>query len=127
MKLNNKGWGTTEMILLCCGLFIFLLIAVFFINRFYNSLGKEATSNYMHLETSLANASKEYIDDNNIIVTNSLIINAEDLIANNYINQLKDSKGNICTGYAKIVNNSSIMEYQGFIRCKNYETPNYSK
>jgi len=37
MKLNNKGWGTTEMFLLSGGLLIALLVAVFFISQLYGS------------------------------------------------------------------------------------------
>lgn len=38
MKLNNKGWGTVEMLLLSGGLLIALLVAVFFIYKLYSSL-----------------------------------------------------------------------------------------
>ena len=33
MKLDNKGWGTLEMVLLVAGLFIALLVAIYFISR----------------------------------------------------------------------------------------------
>lgn len=38
MKLNKKGWGTVEMLLLSGGLLIALLVAVFFIYKLYSSL-----------------------------------------------------------------------------------------
>lgn len=45
MKLNNRGWSTSEMILLMSVLFIFFLIAVFFIIKLYSSFDMTPTGN----------------------------------------------------------------------------------
>ncbi|MDD2504759.1 MAG: hypothetical protein PHF21_00625 [Bacilli bacterium] len=37
MKLNNNGWGYGMMIILMSILFVFLLIAIYFIYRFYSN------------------------------------------------------------------------------------------
>ena len=44
MKLNKKGWGTVEMLLLSGGLLIALLVAVFFIYKLYSSLDNSYTN-----------------------------------------------------------------------------------
>ena len=44
MKLNNKGWGTVEMLLLSGGLLIALLVAIFFIYKLYSSLDNSYTN-----------------------------------------------------------------------------------
>ena len=41
MKLDNKGWGLTEMIVICCGLVFCLLIAIYYINSLNGTLDKE--------------------------------------------------------------------------------------
>ncbi len=38
-KLNNNGWGLTEMLVLCAILLIALFVAAYLIYRLYQSLG----------------------------------------------------------------------------------------
>ena len=38
-KLNNKGWGLTEMLVISGAILLFLIIAAVMIYRFYSSLG----------------------------------------------------------------------------------------
>ncbi len=127
MKLNNKGWGTTEMILLSCGLLIALLVAAFFISQLFKSFNKQAQSNYLELETKLIEAGKNYVDNYNIEINDTFKVSSEILRLDGYINDLKDQDGNLCTGYVRVNNIDNILEYQGFIRCNNYESPNYSE
>lgn len=127
MKLNNKGWGTGEMILLSCGLLVALLVAVFFISQLFKGFDKEMENNYFKLETDLATAGEKYIKNNNINVKDNYIIDSETLRTNGYIQDLKDKNGNLCTGYVNVYNNNYILEYKGYIRCNNYETNGYGK
>jgi hypothetical protein len=39
MKLNKKGWGISEMLILSCLLLFCLLVAMFFIAQLYHGLG----------------------------------------------------------------------------------------
>lgn len=39
MKLNNRGWSMTEMLLFCAAILIALLIAAFLIYSLYKQLG----------------------------------------------------------------------------------------
>lgn len=45
MKLNNKGWGYRMMALLMTILVIFLIVAIFFIYKFYTNVGKNIINN----------------------------------------------------------------------------------
>ncbi len=36
-KLNNRGWGLVEMLLLCAALLVALLVAIYFIYVLYES------------------------------------------------------------------------------------------
>ena len=38
-KLNNKGWGLTEMLIISTVILITLIIAAVMIYRFYSSMG----------------------------------------------------------------------------------------
>ena len=38
-KLNNNGWGLTEMLVFCAILLIALFVAAYLIYRLYQSLG----------------------------------------------------------------------------------------
>lgn len=41
MKLNNRGWGYRMMTILMSILVIFLGIAIFYIYKYYSTIGKE--------------------------------------------------------------------------------------
>jgi len=45
MKLNNRGWGIKEMLLLSSILVFFFGVALYFIYVFYNSIEKELLIN----------------------------------------------------------------------------------
>ena len=40
MKLDNKGWGYRMMALFIIVLIVFLIIAIYYIYRFYEEIGK---------------------------------------------------------------------------------------
>ncbi len=126
MKLNNKGWGTTEMLLLSGGLLIALLVAVFFISKLYGSFENSvANRQYVDLENKLEDAAKEYVRKENISVENELRISATTLKDKNYLNSLSDNEGNSCSGYVNVFNSNGTKYYSAFISCPKYETANY--
>ena len=126
MKLNNRGWGTTEMILLSGGLLIALLVAIFFISQLYGNLGL-ATENkiYVDLESKIEMAAKNYITDNDIEVTGQYKLTLKTLKNHNYISTFEDKSGNNCNGYVTITNIDSVNHYKGYILCNDYQTQNY--
>ena len=126
MKLNNKGWGTMEMILLVCGLLIALLVAIFFISKLYGSFDKTISNkNYFELETKLESAAKEYVRDNNIQIDGETRISYETLKEHNKIDNLYDQDNNSCTGYVTISRIDNVNYYKGYISCPNYISDNY--
>ena len=126
MKLNNKGWGTMEMILLVCGLLIALLVAIFFISKLYGSFDKTISNkNYFELETKLESAAKEYVRDNNIQIDGETRISYETLKEHNKIDNLYDQDNNSCTGYVTISRIDNVNYYKGYISCPGYISDNY--
>ena len=126
---NNKGWGTLEMILLCIGLLIALIISIYFISVLYKSFGIETKTNkqYEDLEVKLSDAAKRYIGVTNLRVPDGTTskLTYEVLKEKGYIAELKDSNGKDCTGYVIIQNVDTINHFTSFIKCKNYTSNNY--
>lgn len=126
MKLNNKGWGTLEMLLLMGGLLLALIIAIFFISKLYGSFASSiGNRQYMDLENKLEEAAKNYIDDRNIEVNGEYRLTYETLKNNSYITELNDMDGNGCSGYVEVTNVDTIDHYRGYILCANYQTTDY--
>lgn len=126
MKLNNRGWGTGEMLLLSGGLLIALLVAVFFISKLYGNLAlTSANKIYIDLEGKIENAAKNYITDKEIEISGEYKITLNTLKNNNYITEFKDNEGNACNGYVSINNIDNINHYRGYVLCNDYQTPNY--
>ena len=123
MKLNNKGWGTLEMFLLSGGLFIALLVAVYFISKLYGSFDNAiAYKQYEDMEARLASAAKQYVIDNDIINSDTLTIYYDTLEVLGYIDSLNDNEGHPCTGYVVINKVDLANSYKSYIVCRNYKT-----
>lgn len=123
MKLNNKGWGTAQMLLFSAGILIALLVAIFFLYQLYNSLGEPLKNRqYYNLEDKLESAAKDYIDEFDVLVTGDYKLTLTTLKENHFIDEFTDSKGNECAGYVMISNKESGLSYQGYIVCQDYQT-----
>ena len=128
MKLNNKGWGTVEMLLISGGLLLALIVAIFFINKLYGSFDKAVGNRYyMDLETKIEDAARKYINDYNIIDPFNYRISLDTLQSGKYIDNVKDSNGNKCDGYVIVNKLNNINYYNAYISCPNYITTNYEK
>ena len=123
-KLNNKGWGALDMLLLSIGLLIALLVAIYYIGRLYGSLDN-ATKNkhYVDLTAKLEQAAERYVLINEIQVDNSLRIDYSNLKALGYITDFTDNNGRECNGYVMVTKPELVKIYTGHIICPNYETP----
>lgn len=123
MKLNKKGWGTVEMLLLSAGIFIALLVVVYFISKLYGSFDASISNRkYADIETKLASAAKKYVIENNVNVNGNIIIYSETLQALGYISALEDN----CSGYVDVSRVDLINTYKAYISCDNYKTRNLS-
>ncbi len=146
MKLNNKGWGFTEMIVLMTVLIIFLGIAVFFIYRLYNNLEANnviKSSNpvnnsdnngqkyfYSDLEYKLKNGAVKYVNNHyDEEITGDIVVSLKTLVNKNIITSIKDLKTNsTCSGYVKIIyENADYVTYKPYINCLNYTTSGYQE
>lgn len=123
MVKSNKGWGTLEMLLLSAGIFIALLVAVYFISKLYGSFDNSIKNKeYADMEAKLASAAKKYIIENNITNIDSLTIYSDTLEVLGYIDSLKDSNGYPCTGYVVVNKVDLVNSYKSYIVCRNYKT-----
>ncbi len=125
MKLNNKGWGTTEMIVISLALLIALIVSIYFISKLYGSFSLSNSNKiYVDLENNLVKATRKYVRDNDINVVTNYRVSYELLKQNGYINELKDSNNKDCNGYVIITNLDSKVYYKGYVICENYVTEN---
>ena len=126
MKLNNKGWGTTQMFILCGGLLLALLIAIYFINVLYGSLGAAVKNKqYIDMQTKLERAAMSYVINNSVWVEDNISIDYEVLKESGYIGELKDGYGNPCTGYVTVTKINGFNQYYAFLKCNNFVSEKY--
>ncbi len=124
MKEKKNGWGTLEMLLLCGGLVLALLVAIYFISKLYGSFDI-STSNrqYMNLEVKLENAARDYIKNNDINVVDNYRISLSALReSDSSLKDFKDNNGDACDGYVIVNNIDNINYYNAYITCNDYQT-----
>lgn len=135
MKLNNKGWGFNEFIMLLGILFVCLVVVVIFYTKLTKGviktnnvknefIGESNIKNYIDMEDEITEQAKKYsVDESNDMV----IIKFNTLIKNGYIKKVVDpTNKKECNGY--IVYTGSTKEYKTFLSCPgNYQTSDYNK
>ena len=135
MKLNNKGWGLAEMIFICCGILVCLMIIVYYVDMMRYGMEKEVPDNnvsepieepdpvipddnkYNDYFVKCQNAAIDYAMSLNIeeeIKTLSLPLTT--LIENNYVEELED-----CTGNILVNKENDTYTASSNITCSNYE------
>ena len=143
MKLNNKGFGTKDMIIYSCVIIFFLLLADLLILSFYKDRDKIDINDiheehptaksgsfydyYIQQENNLKAAGLKYARANNLDLPSKKRFNISILIDNGYISYVRDSEDNtICSGYIVMVNNSSgDYDVSSYIKCNSYTTEGY--
>lgn len=147
--MNKKGFGLTEMIVIIVALTICIAIVSIIYNQNFKALSEKKDLNdteikmttkdneevennkevksdkYIDLEDKIKNASKSYIEKNNL-KTEKVIVTTQRLIENNYIKQLLDPKDEtiLCKGYVIYDGNDG---YSPYLKCgSNYMTENYN-
>lgn len=121
MKLNNKGWGYRQMLLMTCILLVFLMIAAYNIYALYNDLDAKDAVTYVNLENKLQIAASKYVGDKNLESSN-LIISLTDLKNEEYITVFNDDSNRVCNGYVVYEN----YKYSPYISCPDYISNNYN-
>ena len=121
MKLNNKGWGLQEMLIMSSILFITLLVVAYLIFVLYSNLDAKQANQYLKLETKLETAAVSYVASR--LNFNEGIITLNTLKNTGYIDIFTDNNDNACSGYVVYKNH----EYRPYISCEYYTTKNYNK
>lgn len=153
--MNNRGVTVTTMIILILLALCLLTVSTIALNKLIETgdskvtptdlkpsiVSKENTSTkknptyeeeiltktekaYRKLEDKLLNTTKTYVTTKNLNTTN-LKITSEELITQEYINELVDpfNSKNKCEGYVTIIND----EYKAYLKCGNsYKTADYN-
>ena len=120
MKLNNKGWGLTQMLIMTAVLFFLLLLVSYYIYIFYNSLDERGGTKYFVLESTLKSAAVLYSKNIN---SSSGRVSLTTLKSLGYIDYFQDDNGNDCNGY--VIYNDD--RYDSYIRCNNFVSQSYDR
>ena len=123
MKIDNKGITLRMMIICSSIIFLFFLIALFFIIRVYGKLpiNNEDDFSYENLETNLVNAGLIYVERYYIVSEDTLVISVNNLVSEGLSEIPKDKSGKECNGYV-LVNQK---EKKAYLKCPNYKTSGY--
>jgi len=143
MKLNNKGWGLTYLIVAGCIIILVLIITSIKINNLIKESKNSSDSNqsektnnndydfssfYTSLEESLIKAGQSYSLYHSTLIENSgnyTLVTFDTLKSEGYIDNLPDpSGGKSCDGYILIYSDYSI---KSFIECEKYKTEQYDE
>ena len=117
-SLNNRGWGTIEMLVLSGALLLVLLFVAISIYNLYHT--QFPTSHqYNNLEETIRDEAKKYVKDNG----SQSVITLKELKQGGYITNFTDSDSMSCDGYVLI----SFGGYAPYISCSNYETPGFDQ
>ena len=126
MKTTKNGWGTTQMFALSGGLFVALLVSIFFIGKLYGSYDNSVKNTiYSDLERKIEKSAMAFIINNAINTNDGVEINYKTLKDTGYIDNLIDKDGNECDGYVKVEKIDGINQYDGEIICNNYKSLGY--
>lgn len=137
MKLNKKGWGYAAFFSFIL-LFIICLIVVAVAlrahglldeNWSFKSISNKEKTNYTLLENNVVEASKKYVGKyyNNELGLDTLYIKVNQLVSNNFIEEVKDNDGT-CSGYVSVyLNDRNNIVYEPYLKCKKYTTKGYNE
>ena len=136
MKLNNKGWGLTEMIIICCGILFCLLIIIYYVNVFRGSVADKSFANPDDTATAQkpeTEPSSTKYEDYLVLLQEKAIsyvltfdtpeeestfyIPMEDLINNNYITRLED-----CDGHVNVNKMGDTYSSNAYMTCSNFNS-----
>ena len=138
MKLNNKGWGLSTLLICFCIILIFLVISVYYAYRFSEKIDKDIEPDnsdnividyYKNLENNINSAILNYINNGQIIVNNgsTMMLGLTDLRELGFTENIIDKvTRNECSGYVIIKNINNVMDINSYLKCDNYITEGYN-
>lgn len=122
MKLNDKGFGLMQMMIISGVLLLLLLFAAYYIYIFYSKLDVNTGSEYAFLESKLQTSAIKYVIDEKIDNNKIHSLSYELLLEKGYIDDFYDDNENECNGYV-IIRNS---DYKTYIKCDSYKSSGYN-
>lgn len=143
MKLNKDGWGFGAFFAFLGVFIVCLLISMWglqklglldenyhFIDKTQEKKEEKKEVNYSSLREEMENASKKYIEKyyNNKLGIDTLYIRLSQLKSEGLIGDIKDSDDKNCSGYVAVfLDSENKIKYNGYLKCKNYETVGYEE
>ena len=136
MKLNNRGWGLNQMLILCAILLMFLMVAVFFIVQLSDSLGDVFQESivgglsYTTVEENIEYATEDYMEKyyEYEIGTGTITVTVDNLLKYDMIKDINLKPGeeaDSCTGYSLVEKKKEKLIINAYIKCSDYETDGY--
>ena len=120
--MNKKGFTLVELLAV---IGVIIILALLLTPKITKILDNNRTKGYEEIETRIEEAAQKYILENYIDPSETSInISIEDLIAKNYIGEVKDLKDNSnCTGYVTLDNLNTAYTAKAYLNCSKYQTP----
>lgn len=140
MKLNDKGFGMKEMIIIMSGLLLFLLLAAYNVSKLYSSIEKSQNEAreaqkvveqkkeeevevpvivekvneeyYKNLELKFKNATLDYMNDYRYDMSSQIMsVTSDTLEGLNYISMVDQFGNKTCDGYSNVFYDEVNEEY----------------
>ena len=147
MKLNERGFGLREEIIAICIMLILLLYVTFQISSIYRSMSSDSNESnttivppeepevetkheevdtfyYENLENRVKNATLDYIQENNVALSDNIIVVYSDTLINNgYLSTMYDQFGSSkCSSISNVYQSDGDIKVTVYLNCSNYNT-----
>lgn len=118
--MNKKGFTILEIVLAIC---IFSLASSIAVISYFKFTDKIKEDYYRVLESNLTLSAESYFNENRgeLPINDYKFVPIGDLVDNNYIEEVKDTNGDVCSGYVYIYSNANNpYEYETCLKCADY-------
>lgn len=147
--MNNRGFGLRDEIIVVCIMLILLLYVAVQINKFYHNIEEDSKHNnttiqspqneevkekkedevdilyYTGLENRIRNATLDYINENDVVLSDDIVVVYSDTLINNgYISTLYDQYGSSrCSSTSNVYKGETEeITVSVYLNCSNYNT-----
>ena len=136
MKLDNKGWGLSTLLIYFFIILFFLIISVYYAHTFSTKIDNEQNESeelnnnyYKELESNINFIVNDYINSGKIVVNNgsTTLLGLSELKQLGFTENIIDEvTKNECSGYVIIKNINNVMDINSYLKCDNYITEGYN-
>ena len=136
MKLDNKGWGLSTLLICFFIILFFLIISVYYAHTFSTKIDNEQNESeelnnnyYKELESNINFIVNDYINSGKIVVNNgsTTLLGLSELKQLGFTENIIDEvTKNECSGYVIIKNINNVMDINSYLKCDNYITEGYN-